>query len=385
MKQLRLTIGDVVLHADLLYDEAPITCAAIEGVGAFESALFSANVCFGEFTFAVPLPELLETENVRPETHAGQVSWYPDWQCVCVFTQEMEQFGPTAQFASIREEDLPAFQELAADLWHAQGATVRVEVVEEGAVGSDGEPVGWLGFPRENAPEGAKELLDDLDGQMAYLWTRRPDELSQMVARNATTGREAAVWAYAWGELGNLGDMLISIANIARSGRGHVSTLSLVAAEQCRFFAGVFESSAHMPGVRETLERSADALASARTRAELLAVIRPVQVWCAQMGFWASAELPWDSVCDVVHIEWNPEYPDPNWPGDLEFDDEDIVFVLDGDELYVVEEDEEDEGDDDDEPKKKGKKDKGKKKDKDKKKDKGEKKDKKDKKKGKKK
>ena len=55
------------------------------------------------------------------------------------------------------------------------------------------------------------------------------------------------------------------------------------------------------------------------------------------MGFWTSAELPWDSASDVVHEEWNPEYPDPNWPDDPDLDEEDIVFILDGDELYAVE------------------------------------------------
>ena len=338
MKQLRLTAGEEVIHARLLEEEAPKTCAAFEAVAPFSSALFSANVCFGEFTFAAPLPGLLETENVREDTHVGQVAWYPDWQCVCVFTQEMEQFGATAQFAEVCEEDLPVFQDLAAFLWHEQGIPVTVEVVEEGAEIDEPENApGWCGFAREGLPEGAAALLDDLDAQMEYLWDERPEELSQMTARNASTGRELAVWAYAWGELVNLGDMLISICDIARSGRGDAPTLALAAAEQCRFFAGVFESSSHMPAAADTLRRSADAIELAQTHEQLLAVLRPVQVWCAQMGFWTSAELPWDSASDVVHEEWNPEYPDPNWPDDPDLDEEDIVFVLDGDELYAVE------------------------------------------------
>ena len=330
MKQLRLTVGDVTLHADLLYDEAPQTCAAIEELGAFGSTLFSANVCFGEFTFAVPLPGLMATENVQPKTHAGQVSWYPDWQCVCVFTQEMEQFGATPQFAEICEDDLPLFQELAADLWHEQGIPAIVEVAEKDAELADVEVEGWRGFSREGVPEGAQGLVEMLDAQMKSLWFARPDELSQMVARNAETGREAAVWAYAWSELVNLGDMLISIADIARAGRGDAATLALVAAEQCRFFSGVFESSSHMPGAKAVLEAAADGISCCTTHEELLAVIRPVQGWCAQMGFWTSAELPWDSVCDVTHIEWNPEFPDPNWPGDLELDEEEVVYIFDG-------------------------------------------------------
>ncbi|MBQ3268277.1 MAG: hypothetical protein IJH08_10220 [Atopobiaceae bacterium] len=337
MKQLRLTIGDVVLNADLLVDEAPITCAAIEELGPFASALFAANVCYGEFTFSVPLPDLMAAENVQPDTKPGQVSWYPDWQCVCVFTQEMEQWGPTPKFAQIREEDLPAFQELAGELWHQQGIPVIVEVVEEGTEASATKAVGWRGFSQENVPEGARDVLAHLEREVTALWTNRPEELSQMVARNATTGREAAVWAYAWGEIVNLGDMLISISNLAREGRGDAATLALVAAEQCRFFAGAFSGTHHMPKAAETLRKSADALECATTYEELLAVLRPVQVWCNQMHFWTSAELPWDSVSDVVHIEWNPEYPDPNWPDDLDLNEEDIVFVLDGDELNAVE------------------------------------------------
>lgn len=343
MKLLKLTVGEEILHARLLEDEAPKTCAAFEGVAPFSSALFSANVCFGEFTFAAPLPNLLETENVREDTHVGQVAWYPDWQCVCVFTQEMQQFGATAQFAEICEEDLPVFQDLAEFLWHEQGIPVTVEVVEEGAETPEPDDApGWRGFGREGLPEGAKALLDDLDEQMEYLWDERPGELSQMVARNATTAREMAVWAYAWGELVNLGDMLISISDIARSGRGDAVTLALAAAEQCRFFAGVFDSSAHMPSVANTLRRSAEAIELAQTHEQLLAVLRPVQVWCAQMGFWASAELPWDSACDVVHMEWNPELPDPNWPDDV-FDGDDLVYALEGDDLVLLDGEPEDE------------------------------------------
>ena len=72
------------------------------------------------------------------------------------------------------------------------------------------------------------------------------------------------------------------------------------------------------------------------------------------MGFWTSAELPWDSVCDVVHLEWNPELPDPNWPDDVELDEDELVFMLDGEDLYVI--DGAEDADEEEKAKKKGKK-----------------------------
>ena len=193
-KRLKITIDGQTLYADLCEAEAPGAVAALEQAGGFESVLFAADVCYGELTFATPASDYWDEQNVQEETLPGDVTLYNDWSAVCIFTQRMEQFAPGAKVAQIRSADLPAFQELYARVWSHQGVRLRCEVVECDEAGTE-RHLGPTSTPRHMAPPAVARF----EALLREIWLERPVELDDMVERNATTGRELGVWAYAWG------------------------------------------------------------------------------------------------------------------------------------------------------------------------------------------
>lgn len=304
-KRLKITIDGQALYADLCEVEAPGAVAALEQAGGFESVLFAADVCYGELTFATPASDYWDEENVREETLPGDVTFYNDWSALCIFTQRMEQFAPGAKVAQVRPSDLPAFQELYVRVWHRQGVRLRCEVVEcDDATGTE-RHLGPASTPRRMAPPAVARF----ESLLREIWLERPVELDDMVERNATTGRELGVWAYAWGELVNLSDMLLVLMRMARQKNGGVRTLRAVAAEQCRFFSDVFGSSAHMVDTRLILAEAASYLEGAETYEAFVELARAVQLWVLQMSFWCDMELPWDVMSRTLHEAWNPDVP----------------------------------------------------------------------------
>ena len=303
-KRLKITIDGQALYADLCEAEAPGAVAALEQAGGFESVLFAADVCYGELTFATPASDYWDEQNVQEETLPGDVTFYNDWSSVCIFTQRVEQFAPGAKVAQIRPIDLPAFQELYERVWCHQGVRLRCEVVECDEAGTE-RHLGPASTPRHIAPPAVARF----EALLREIWLERPVELDDMVERNATTGRELGVWAYAWGELVNLSDMLLVLMRMARQKNGGVRTLRAVAAEQCRFFSDVFGSSAHMVDTRLILAEAASYLEGAETYEAFVELARAVQLWVLQMSFWCDMELPWDVMSRTLHEAWNPDVP----------------------------------------------------------------------------
>lgn len=304
-KRLKITIDGQALYADLCEGEAPGAVAALERAGGFESVLFAADVCYGELTFATPASDYWDEQNVREETLPGDVTFYNDWSAVCIFTQRMEQFAPGAKIAQVRSDDLPAFQELYARVWRRQGAHLRCEVVERDDATGTERHLGPATTPRRVAAPAVARF----EALLREIWLERPVELDDMVERNATTGRELGVWAYAWGELVNLSDMLLVLMRMARQKNGGVRTLRAVAAEQCRFFSDVFGSSAHMVDTRLILAEAASYLEGAETYEAFVELARAVQLWVLQMSFWCDMELPWDVMSRTLHEAWSPDVP----------------------------------------------------------------------------
>lgn len=306
-KRLRITMGEQAFYADLCEAEAPAAVSALEEAGGFDTLLFAADVCYGELTFATPARDYWDQQNVQQQTRPGDVTFYNDWSAVCIFTRRMEQFAPGAKVAQVRAEDLPRFQRLYKKVWGSRGARIHCEVVSvDDATGAERH----LG-PEQPPRRRAVPPVARFDALLREVWLDRPVELDDMVARNAATARELGVWAYAWGELVNLSDMLLVLIRMARQKNGSVRTLRAVAAEQCRFFSDAFGSSAHMIDTRLILLEAASYLEGAETYEQLVDLARAVQLWVLQMSFWCNLELPWDAMSRTLHRAWNPDVPLP--------------------------------------------------------------------------
>ena len=130
-KKLKITLGGREFTADLCLDEAPVTCAAIEATGGFDSVVFAANICSNEITWNTPCGDLTVLENKVFEEEPGNVVFYPTWGAICAFFGPTEPAGWCTKFAEIVPEDLAAFTEEADKVWYRQGGLVSTRIVEE--------------------------------------------------------------------------------------------------------------------------------------------------------------------------------------------------------------------------------------------------------------
>lgn len=144
----------------------------------------------------------------------------------------------------------------------------------------------------------ANEALDQI-------WTSRPADIDRMVGRNFDTGRGFSAWAYAWGNLNNLGDLLYGYWLMVREGEGDLATLKLVAARQCRDYADMFSHMTHMADVEEMLLEAARAFETAQGRDAFAQDLRALQRYIVHMSFWVDIELPWAEVSELVDAAWH--------------------------------------------------------------------------------
>lgn len=131
-KMLKLTLAGEAYLAEMLWDEAPETCALFERSCPCESRIFSAKICDAEVTYPVagPIANYEHIENPVFNEPAGAVSWYGTWSSVCIFFDECEPFGTCNMFARIREKDRERFAAACRDVWNTPGARILNEIVE---------------------------------------------------------------------------------------------------------------------------------------------------------------------------------------------------------------------------------------------------------------
>jgi hypothetical protein len=129
-KRLELTLGGNTFRADMFFEEAPKTCAAIEATGGFDSIVFAANVCSNEITWNTPCGDLTTLENKVLYEDPGSVVFYPPWGAICTFFGPTEPVGWCTKFAQIIERDRDAYAEEASKVWFGQGGIVSTKVIE---------------------------------------------------------------------------------------------------------------------------------------------------------------------------------------------------------------------------------------------------------------
>lgn len=116
------------------------------------------------------------------------------------------------------------------------------------------------------------------------IWTDRPADVDRMVERNLDTGKGFSVWAYAWGDLNNLGDFLYGCWQTVRDGEGDLETLKMLIARQCRDYAGAFSQMMHMTDTEAMLLDAADAFEAEESHEDLARDIRALQRYIVQLA-----------------------------------------------------------------------------------------------------
>ena len=125
MSQLKIRLGDQIVRAKLLEDNAPRTCEIVKAHLPMVSRLSHAKICDNEVFFQVPF-FIDEKENFTLPK-AGDIGFWNVRQTICVWYDQMEPLGPTILFARIIE-NLEGFKKVAMETWSQQGAVIRVEL-----------------------------------------------------------------------------------------------------------------------------------------------------------------------------------------------------------------------------------------------------------------
>ncbi len=124
MDRLKITIGNQVVIAKLLTDEAPVAVHIIGSHLPIISRLNHSKICDNEVFCQVPF--FIDTrENYRLPT-IGDIGFWNIRQTVCIWYDSMQPLGPTILFGKIIE-NLEGFKKEARQTWERQGTPIRIE------------------------------------------------------------------------------------------------------------------------------------------------------------------------------------------------------------------------------------------------------------------
>lgn len=126
VKILEITIGDVIVEAELFEDKAPLISNKIIESSPLEGRLNHAKVCDNEVFFMSNFYQDI-MENVKlPES--GDIGYWAVRQTICIWFDETIPLGPSIVFAKIFPEDLAKFSEEARKVWKNPGTPIRMVV-----------------------------------------------------------------------------------------------------------------------------------------------------------------------------------------------------------------------------------------------------------------
>ena len=157
-----LSMGDRVVRAELLHDDAPRIC------GAFQDSLplrsFGVNAKFAGEETIVMLPFYEEAENVVGSVSPGDIGYYPSRQTLCLFYGEIMPFASVSLFARVLPEDLPAAQAAGREIHEGGPRMVRLS-----AAG-----------PSRARPRARNEAVARLERHLQDVWENEPKDVRQL-------------------------------------------------------------------------------------------------------------------------------------------------------------------------------------------------------------
>ncbi|MCL7454923.1 MAG: DUF3830 family protein [Anaerolineae bacterium] len=120
-REIRILIGNEECRAELLVEEAPRTCAAIEEALPLSGVLSHAKLVDREVFFPVPF-FIDEPENLKV-SEKGDIAFWNGRQSVCIFFDDMVPLGATPTFGRITA-NLEGFQREAVKVWEEPGTPI---------------------------------------------------------------------------------------------------------------------------------------------------------------------------------------------------------------------------------------------------------------------
>ena len=130
LKLLKFSFHGKDLYANLLVDEAPITCKAVEEACPFESRMAHAKIVYNEAIIPTLIKGPSSRENPIPNK-PGDIGLYDIPNTICCWHGDMKPLGAGNVFARFTKAQMDAFHEEAVKLWEEPGCRVVVDVIEE--------------------------------------------------------------------------------------------------------------------------------------------------------------------------------------------------------------------------------------------------------------
>lgn len=125
MDIIKITIGNQVVMAKLLTDEAPETVKIIQSHLPMESRVNHSKICDNEVFFQVPF--FIDKKENYTLPKIGDIGFWNIRQTICIWYDTMQPLGPTILFGKI-VENLSGFKKVATETWKRQGTPIRVEM-----------------------------------------------------------------------------------------------------------------------------------------------------------------------------------------------------------------------------------------------------------------
>ena len=121
--KLTILIGDEECTAELLNEEAPRICAAIEEVLPLTGVLSHAKLVDREVFF--PVPFYIDAQENPRVSEKGDLAFWNARQTFCIFYDDMVPLGATPTFGRITE-NLEGFQWVARKVWERPGTMITI-------------------------------------------------------------------------------------------------------------------------------------------------------------------------------------------------------------------------------------------------------------------
>jgi hypothetical protein len=127
-QEIKILIGGEECTAELLTEQAPRICEAIESALPLTGVLSHAKLVEREVFFPVPF-FIDELENMKL-SEKGDLAFWKARQTVCIFYDDMVPLGATPTFGRITG-NLEGFQREAVKVWEKPGTVITFTKLEE--------------------------------------------------------------------------------------------------------------------------------------------------------------------------------------------------------------------------------------------------------------
>jgi hypothetical protein len=123
-KEITILIGDEECTAELLTEQAPRICKAIENALPLTGLLNHAKLVDREVFF--PVPFFIDEQENPKVSEKGDLAFWNGRQTICIFYDDMVPLGATPTFGRITS-NLEGFQREAARVWEKPGTMITLK------------------------------------------------------------------------------------------------------------------------------------------------------------------------------------------------------------------------------------------------------------------